>query len=124
MIYFLYKWRSHLIKSFILILLIKNIKFAESSLIWDKVIFNCLPVNPHGLFLLAVSVNVFFFFFMFIYLFGCIRSQLQHSGSSLGHAGSFFVEHELSSCGLQALVAPRDVGSQTKDQTWFPCVAR
>ena len=79
--------------------------------------------EPTCLFLLACW-HEHIFFFMFIYLFGCVRSWLQHSGFSLGHAGSFVVEHDLSSCGLQALVAPRDVTSQAKDQTWFPCIAR
>ena len=52
------------------------------------------------------------FFKIFIYLlFGCIKSWLQHVGSSLRHAGSFiaacglFVAAHglLSSCGVQAL---------------------
>ena len=59
---------SHLIKNFYLILLIKNIKFAESNLIWDKVIFKCLLVKPHASFGLLVGMNIFFFSCLFIYL--------------------------------------------------------
>ena len=45
-----------------------------------------------------------FFKKIFIYLFGCIRSQLRHAGSSLRHAGSFVVVCGLlSSCGTWAL---------------------
>ena len=55
-----------------------------------------------------ISVILFYLFLkIFIYLFGCARSQLQHTGSSLPHAGSL-----VAACGL--LVAA--YGIQFPDQ--------
>ena len=40
---------------------------------------------------------------IFIYLLGCVRSYLQHPGTSLKHAGSFtVVQGPVSNCGAQA----------------------
>ena len=51
-----------------------------------------------------------FLTFIYLFIFGCIRSQVQHTGSSLQHAGSFVGIHRLfiavrgllSSCGAWA----------------------
>ena len=77
------------------------------------------------------------FFKIFIYLFGCIRSQLQHTGSSSRHAGSFVVvlgllsscNYGLHSCSTWALQLWRgcsiwDLSSPTRDQTHVPCTGR
>ena len=43
----------------------------------------------------------------------------------VGICGSWALEHRLHSCGAQALVAPRHVGSsRTRDQTYVPCIGR
>ena len=86
----------------------------------------------------------FFFFlflkiyYLFIYLFGCIGSQLRHTGSSLWCAGlPLVVLHRLlsscgvwvflfSSCGVQAQL-PRimwDLSSLSRYQTHVPCIVR
>ena len=71
----------------------------------------------------------------FIYLiFGCVGSQLRHSGSSLRPAGSsllragfsLVVTHVLSSCGGRAQL-PRgtwDLSSLTKGRTCILCIGR
>ena len=60
------------------------------------------------------------FYFFNIYLFGCIRSQLRHAGSSLWHTGSFVVACRLfvatrgllSSCGVWASLQLWRAGSR------------
>ena len=50
----------------------------------------------------------FFPFYFICFIFGCVGSWLRHTGSSLHHAGSFLVAHELrSSCDVGA---PEHVG--------------
>ena len=60
-----------------------------------------------------------------VHLFGCIWSQLWHSGSSLQHVGSFVVAHTTLLLWCRGPVAPRhgDLCFQTRDQTWDPCTA-
>ena len=90
------------------------------------------------------SSTIQFFFFNIYFIFGCVRFQLRHGGSSLQHVGfSLVVAHGLSSCRARApermgsvvvacglsrcgpcvqqlrhagLVAPQHVGSQFPDQ--------
>ena len=78
----------------------------------------CLPSEPSGKCYLWLVVNgkhletqfysllleFGFFIFFFNYLFGCIWSQLWHTGSSLYHVGSVFGAYGHSSCGT-SLVA-------------------
>ena len=90
-----------------------------------KVIFKCH--HESNSIIKAILFGIFFNVCSFIYLFGCVGSQLQHSESSLLHAG-FFVEacglfvavHGLSSsCGTRAsectgsVAAARGLGCHT-----------
>ena len=67
-----------------------------------------------------------FSFLKTIYLFGCIESQLRHTGSLLYHAWPFVAAHRLSSCGTRAplLCSTWDLSSLTRDRTCVPCIAR
>ena len=61
-----------------------------------------------------------------IHLFGCIWSQLRHSGSSLQHVGPFVAAHVTLQlwCRAQLPYGMWDLSSPTRDQTQVSCIAR
>ena len=81
------------------------------------------------------GANIFsnsFLFTLSLFFFGCIRSQVWHTGSSLWHMGSFVAVHGLVlvvACGLQSAWAQMpcsmwDLSSLTRDQTCVLCIGR
>ena len=60
------------------------------------------------------------------YVFGCIRSSLQHTRSSLCHAGSFTVVHRLPNCNswAQLLHSMWDLSFPTRDLIYIHCIAK